>query len=140
MLKGASVFFSAEAFDIFSQGEDLESCGGVSWGDLLENPDDLSDCELETRTDVCAVLVVTDVLVSPSSVALSVGMVSPWIRNGNFLNRSPFSFSSIVLEENRGEMSYEGTPVKARPNTRRRMMPPTPQQSSHSLIEEMYHC
>ena len=27
---------------------------------------------------------------------------------------------SIVLEENQGEMSYEGTPVKAHPNTRRR--------------------
>ena len=33
-------------------------------------------------------------------------------------------------------MSYEGTPVKAPPNTRRRMMPPTPQQCSHSSIEE----
>ena len=28
-------FISAETFDIFSQGEDLVSCGGVSWGDLL---------------------------------------------------------------------------------------------------------
>ena len=35
-------FISADASDIFSQGEDLESCGGHSWGDLLENPDDLS--------------------------------------------------------------------------------------------------
>ena len=33
-------------------------------------------------------------------------------------------------------MSYEGTPVKAPPNTRRRLMPPTPQQSSHSSTEE----
>ena len=29
--EGVSVFVSAEAFDIFSQGEDLESCGGFSW-------------------------------------------------------------------------------------------------------------
>ena len=36
-------FVSAEAFDIFCQGEDLESGGGVSWEDLLENPVDLSD-------------------------------------------------------------------------------------------------
>ena len=57
-------FVSAEAFDIFSQGEDLESCGGFSWEDLLEKPDDLYDCEPGTRTDVSAVLVVTDVLVS----------------------------------------------------------------------------
>ena len=33
-------------------------------------------------------------------------------------------------------MSYDGTPVKAPPNTRRRMMPPTPQQSSLSSFEE----
>ena len=34
-------------------------------------------------------------------------------------------------------MSYEGTPVKAPPTSRRRMMPPTPQQSSYSSIEAM---
>ena len=33
-------------------------------------------------------------------------------------------------------MSYEGTPVKAPPSTRRRMMPPTPQQISHSSTDE----
>ena len=32
-------------------------------------------------------------------------------------------------------MSYEGTPVKAPPTSGRRMMPPTPQQSSYSSIE-----
>ena len=58
-------FLSAESFDIFSHGEDLESCGGVSCGDLLENPDYFSDCEPETRTDASAVPVVTDVLVFP---------------------------------------------------------------------------
>ena len=36
--------------------------------DLLEKPEDLSDCEPEIRVDVSAVLVVTDVPVSPSSV------------------------------------------------------------------------
>ena len=34
-------------------------------------------------------------------------------------------------------MSNEGTPVKVPPTSRRRMMPPTPQQSSHSFIEDM---
>ena len=29
--EGVSVLVSAEASDIFSQGEDLESCGGFSW-------------------------------------------------------------------------------------------------------------
>ena len=33
-------------------------------------------------------------------------------------------------------MSCEGSPVKAPPASRRRMMRPTQQQSSHSLIEE----
>ena len=42
MLKRCVGFVSAEAFDIFSQGEDLESCRGFSWEDLLEKPDDLS--------------------------------------------------------------------------------------------------
>ena len=41
---------SVEAFEIFSQGRDLESCGGLSWGDLLEKHEDLSDCE----PDSCA--------------------------------------------------------------------------------------
>ena len=125
--------------DIFSQGEDLGSCGGVSWGDLLENPHDLSDCELETRTEVSAVLVVTDVLVSPSSVVTEcwdgVSLDSDW----EFVEPQSFSFSkkrSVVWKENRGEMSYRGTPVKALPNTRRTMMPPTPQQSSHSSMDE----
>ena len=32
------------------------------------------------------------------------------------------------------EMRYEGSPVKALPTSRRRMMPPTPEQSSQSWI------
>ena len=32
--------FSVEALDIFSQVGDLESCGGLSWEDLLEKPED----------------------------------------------------------------------------------------------------
>ena len=58
----------SEAFDIFSPGGDLESCGGLSWRDLLEKPVDLSDCEFEVRVDVSVVPGVTDVLVSPLSV------------------------------------------------------------------------
>ena len=33
-------------------------------------------------------------------------------------------------------MGYEGSPVKATPYTRRRMLPPTPQQISHSSPDE----
>ena len=80
-----------------------------------------------------------DVLVSPSAVVTEcyedVSLDSDW----EFVEPQSFSFSkkrSVVWEENRGEMSYEGTPVKAPPNTRRRMMPPMPQQSSHSSTDE----
>ena len=93
---------SAETFDIFSQGEDSESCGCFSWCDLLKNPDDLSDCEPETRTDVSAVPDVTVVLVSPSSVVTEhfedVSLDSDW----EFVEPLCFSFSkkrSSELEE-----------------------------------------
>ena len=33
-------FVSLEAFEIFSQGRDLESCGDLSWEDLLEEFED----------------------------------------------------------------------------------------------------
>ena len=46
-----------------------------------------------------------------------------------------FKKRSVVWVENE-EMSYEGTPVKATPTSRRRMMLPTPQQSSRSSIED----
>ena len=68
-------------------------------------------------------------------------MVSPWIRIGNLLNRQCFSFSQralgCVVRRIEEEMNYEGTPVKAPLATRRRMMPFTPRQCSHPLIEEM---
>ena len=57
----------AEAFDIFSQGEESESCEN-SWGDLWDDSSGLSDCGFVTLSNVP---VVTDVLVSPSS-ALAV--------------------------------------------------------------------
>ena len=57
-----------EAFEIFSQIEDLESCGGFSCGNLLEKPEDLSDFEPDTRLEVLVLPDVTDGLVSTSSV------------------------------------------------------------------------
>ena len=62
---------SVEAFEIFSQGKDSESCGGLSWEDLLEKPQDFSDFEPDTRAHVRVVPDVTDVPVSPSSVVIS---------------------------------------------------------------------
>ena len=83
-------------------------------------------------------LVVTDVMVSPSYAVIEcykdVSLDNDW----EFVESQSFSAQkrSIVWEENRGEMSYEGTPVEALPNTKRRMMPPTPQQTSHSSTGE----
>ena len=86
-------FISADVFGIFGQGEDLERCGGVSWCDLLEHPGDWSVCEPETRTDVSAVLVVTDVLVSFFSAVTEcyedVSLGSDW----EFVEPQSFSFS-----------------------------------------------
>ena len=56
-------FISAEASDIFSQGEDLESCGN-SWSDFWDESCGLSDCDSVTWTRL---IVVNDVFVSPSS-------------------------------------------------------------------------
>ena len=86
------------------------------------------------------VLVVTDVLVSPSSVVTEfcddVSGDSDW----EFVEPQSSSFSpkkrSFVWTDSQGEIRYEGSPLKASAASRRRMMPPTPQQSSHSSIEE----
>ena len=65
------VFSSVVAFGIFSQGRDLESCGGLSWEDLLEKHEDLSVCEPDSCAHVRVVLDVTDVCVFLSSVVAS---------------------------------------------------------------------
>ena len=57
-----------EAFEIFSHEGDLESFGDLSWVDLVEKREDLSDCETASCALVRVVPVVIDVLVSPSSV------------------------------------------------------------------------
>ena len=54
-----------EAFEIFSQGRDLESCGGLSWWDRLDKLEDWSEFGPDTQVEVCVVPDVTDVLVSP---------------------------------------------------------------------------
>ena len=63
-----TVYLLWKLFEIFSQGRDLESCGGLPGSYLVERPEDLSDCELDTRAHVHVMLDVTDVLVSTSSV------------------------------------------------------------------------
>ena len=89
----------------------------------------MSDCD--SGTSVLVVLVVAVVLVFPFlrcdgfKLAPDRESVEPQF----------FFFSkkrSSVLEERKEEMGYAGSPVKALPNTRRRILPPTPQQISFS--------
>ena len=117
----------AEALDIFRHEEFSESCG--SWCDLLDDPCVSSACDPVILSGVPAV---TDVVVSLSFVVIvSDGVLSASDCECFVPQSFPFSNTcSIVCVENKENMSYEGTPVKAPPNTRRRMMPPTPQQSS----------
>ena len=59
------------------------------------------------------------------------------IRNWEIVEPQTFSFfrkRQAVCAEDQEGMNYEGTPVKAPPASRRKIMP-TPQQSSYSSIE-----
>ena len=84
---------SAEVFVIFCQGGDLESCGGFSWRDLLEELDELSDCESVSRSVVSAVLVVSDVFVSLSSVVTECSDDLSLDLGWEFVESQLFSFS-----------------------------------------------
>ena len=84
------------------------------------------------------VLVVTDILVSLSSVVTEfcddVSVESDW----EFVEPQSSSSSikrSLRWADSQEEMRYEGSPVKAPPPSRRRMMPPP--QSSSTPMEEL---
>ena len=79
-----------EAFD---QGRDLESCGGLSWGDPLEKLENWSNCEPDSSAHVRVVPDVTDVLVSPSSVVTELCDVSSCCSDWEFVEPQSFSFS-----------------------------------------------
>ena len=140
MLKdGVSVLVSAEAFDIFSQAEDLKSCRVFLRGTFWGEPNDLSeDCESVSRPIVSAVPVVSAVLFSPSSVVTEcfddVSLDPNWefVTSQSFFSKMR-PFVGTVFQE---IMRCEGSPVKASPHTRRRMMLSPPQQSSNSSYEE----
>ena len=84
----------------------------------MEKPEDLSDCEPETRVEVSVVPDVPDLLVSPASVVTefcdSLSFCSDW----DLVEPQPFSFSKkrghscTVTQE---EMRFESSQVKARP-------------------------
>ena len=73
-------------------------------------------------------LAVIDVLVSPSSVVTEFCDGFSCCSGQEF-----FGADCTVTQE---EVRYESSQVKAPPLSRRRMMPPTPLQSSYSSFEE----
>ena len=110
-------------------------CGDVSWEDFLDNPEDLSDCELDSCAHVRVVLDVIDVLFSTSSVVTELCDVSPCGSDWEFVEPQSFSFSKKRAHcgtDMQEEMRYEGSPVKAPLHSRRRVTPPSPVQNSYT--------
>ena len=93
VIRRCDCLVSVGAFNFFSQEGDVESCGDVSREDILDNPEDLSDCEPDSCAHVRVVPDVTDVLVSPSSVVTELCDVSPCDSDWEFVEPQPFSFS-----------------------------------------------
>ena len=127
------VLFRWRFFEIFSQGGDLESYGGVSLEDLLEKP----EFEPDTQVEDCVVL--DDVLVSHSSVVTEFCDGFSCCSDREYVEPQSFSFSkkrALCITSTQEEMRYESTQVKALPLSRRRMRPPTPLQNSNSSSEE----
>ena len=71
----------------------MESCGDISTEDILDNLEDLSDCEPDSCAHVRVMPDVTDVLVSPSCVVTELFDVSPCDSDWEFVELQPFSFS-----------------------------------------------
>ena len=94
----------------------MESCGGFSWEHLLEEPEDLSDCE-----PACCELV---------RVLCACAWWSTPCSDWEFVEPQSFSLLQKMCPDTQEEMRYEGSPVKAPPLSRRRMTPPTPVQNS----------
>ena len=87
--RNVTVCFLWRPFWVFSPGGDLESCGDLSWEDLLEKPAYLSEFDPDSCAPVRVVPVVTDVPVSPSSVVTELCEVFSGCSDGKMLYRSP---------------------------------------------------
>ena len=121
-------FGSVEAFEIFSQGRDLES-----WDDFSG-----VDCELDACALVRVVLDVTDMPVSPSSVVTECCEICSGCSDWEDVLPQSFSFSkkrALCYTTTKEGMRHEDSPVKAPPPSRRRMTPPTPLQNSYPSFD-----
>ena len=95
-----------EAFEFFIQVGALESCGDLSCEDLLDKPEELSDCESEAWVVVLEVLDVTDVLVSLSSLVIDVCEVLSCCSDWGDVEPQSFSFfvKAFILAQSQKEM------------------------------------
>ena len=108
--------------------------------DPLEKPEDLSDCELDSRALVLVVLVVIDVLVSPSSVVTELCEVSSFFSDLEFVESQSSSFcKKWIWTTMQEERRYGFSSVKAPPPSRRKTAPTLLQNSYSSFGWEQEH-
>ena len=120
----------------------MQSCGDVSWEDLLEEFEDQSDSELVSYELVRCVLDVIDVPVPLRLWSLRCVMFPLLL--WKFVEPQSCSFSKKRAHrctDTQEEMRYEGLPVIARPLSGRKMTPPTPVQNSYtSFVRDHGRC
>ena len=94
---------------IVERREEISEIGGNSWCDLWDDPSEVFACDSGTRMEGPVVLVVTDVLVSPSSVVTEVcdgfSSGSDW----ELVELQSLSFSkkrSSVCAKNQGDLRH----------------------------------
>ena len=105
----------------------------------MEKPEDLSDCEPDTRAHVRVVPDVTGVPVAPSFVVTEFCEVLSCCSDWEDVEPQSFSFSkkrAHCCTSTQEGMRYESSQVKAPPMSRRRMTPPAPLQNSYASFEE----
>ena len=103
----------------------------MKWEDLLGDSCGLSECVPEVWSGVSVVSDVLDLPFFVGSDGRSFAVGRLWNRCLLF---SPENVKPFCVESQE-DMTYDGTPVKAPPASRRKIMPPTPQQSLQPSIE-----
>ena len=122
---------SGDALEEFSHVEDSDTCGN-SWSDFMGDFCGLSVCVPGVSSCVPVVPV------SPSSSVAVMSEVLVSDSDWDIVELQPSSFSGkrqAFCVENQEDMNYDGTLVKAPPASRRKIMPPAPQQSLQPSIE-----
>ena len=124
-------FVSVAAFEVLSQGRDLENCGHISWEDLLEEPEDLSGRE-PVSGELVRVVPVSLRLWSPSCVMFPlVTLIEILLNRGPFLSPKTCSLYSCAGRDEVRRLTGESVSAFKKKDERR-MTPPTPVQNSYT--------